>query len=153
MRLVVETKTVSNMRSNSTRDIEVINKHLADAKEAAVCKSDETFDAENIKIGVDEKYHPETRKMLPKHNDLWSVRLGNLNVMQHPIDLIPEDRLFKSAPYRAGPKTLELEQFKIDKQLKVKSFEHYFSKCAWPLPSSSIPRKMDVFVSVSTIVG
>lgn len=53
---VVETKTVNNKRNKSTRDIYVINKHLSDATKATVSKADETIDAYNVRLVVDEKY-------------------------------------------------------------------------------------------------
>lgn len=96
---VVKTKTVYNKRNKSTRDIDVINKHLADAREAAVSKADETIDFENVRFGVDEKYHQEIRRMLRKHNVLWSCRLGNVNNTQYGINPISGARSFKSVPY------------------------------------------------------
>lgn len=38
----MDTKNIYHKRNKSTRDIDVINKHIADAKEAAVNKADET---------------------------------------------------------------------------------------------------------------
>lgn len=66
--------------------------------------------------------------MLHKHNDLWSGLLGNINITQHHIDLIPGALPFKSALYRAGPKNRKLEQFEIDKQLKAGFIEHSVSE-------------------------
>lgn len=63
--------------------------------------------------------------MLRKHNDLLSDRIGNVNITQHLIDLIPAARPFKSAPYRIGPKTGEIEQLEIYEQLKAGAIEHY----------------------------
>lgn len=70
MTSAVGTETVYNKRNKSTRDINVINKHRADDRKATVSKSDEKVCADNVKIGVDEKYNPGIPKMILKHNDL-----------------------------------------------------------------------------------
>lgn len=70
MLCVVETKNFYNKRNKSNRDIDAINKHLADAREAEVSKADETINY-NVKIGVDEKCHHEIGKLLRKHKNLW----------------------------------------------------------------------------------
>lgn len=51
----VDTKTAYNKRSKATRDIDVINKHLANAREATLSKADETIDTDNVKLGVDKE--------------------------------------------------------------------------------------------------
>lgn len=78
----VETKTFYKKRNKNTRYMNVISKDIADAWESTVRKVHESIDTEKVKLGVDEKYHPETRKMLRKHNDRWSGTLGNVNIMQ-----------------------------------------------------------------------
>lgn len=50
---VVDTKTVYRKHNKSTRDIDVIKKHIADAREAAISKADQIIDANNFKLGVD----------------------------------------------------------------------------------------------------
>lgn len=99
----MDTKNVYHKRNQSTRDINVINKHLADAREATVNNADKSIHAYNVKLCFDEKYHQEIRKMLHKHKDIWYGWLGYVNITQHQIDLIPEPRPFISAPYRTGP--------------------------------------------------
>ena len=56
--------------------------------------------------------------MLHKHELLWDGTIGMIDIPKYSIDLISGTRLFKSAPYRAGAKTRELEQFEIDRKLK-----------------------------------
>ena len=65
--------------------------------------------------------------------------MGEINITQHSIDLIPGARPFKSAPYRAGPKTRELEQFEIEKQLKAGVIE--LSNSEWAAPVLFAPKK------------
>lgn len=77
---VMETKNVYHKRNLSTRDIDVIHKHIAEAREASAYEADETINAVNVKLGVDEKYHQEIRKIIRKQNELWFGRLGNFNI-------------------------------------------------------------------------
>lgn len=51
----VEIITVYNKQKKSTSDMEVINKHLADAREATVSKGDDPISVDNVKLGVYEK--------------------------------------------------------------------------------------------------
>ena len=107
-------------RDISTKDVDVINRHLADAREASEFgkRADETeITVDNIALGVDNKHHDSIRKMLRKHEEMWTGELGTIHVTEHNIDLIPDARPFKSAPYRAGPKTRELVKSEVDKQL------------------------------------
>lgn len=113
--------------------MDVTNKHLEDVREAVVGKADDTIDADNVTISVDEKYHPEIRKMLHKHNKPWSGWLGNVNITQHKSNLIPGALLFKSAPYQAGQKARKREQSEIVKQLKPGVIEHFNSKLTPPV--------------------
>lgn len=45
---VEETKTIYNKSKKYTRDIDVVNKHLADARESAVSKDAETIDTDKV---------------------------------------------------------------------------------------------------------
>lgn len=47
--------------------------------------------------------------------------------------MIPSKRPLKYPPYKAVPKTRELEQFEIEKQLKAGVFEHSVSEWAAPV--------------------
>ena len=112
--------TYYKKRDIDTKDIETINKHLDDLREAEHGKAEEMpVTAETVELGVDKTYHKAIREMLRGHEHLWNGTMGQINITQHTIDLVPGARRFKSAPYRAGPKTRELDQFEIDKQLKA----------------------------------
>lgn len=50
---VMETKSIYNKRNKSTRDIEVINKHLNDAREAGISTADKNIGADKFKLGFD----------------------------------------------------------------------------------------------------
>ena len=126
-------------RTVNVKDIDTINQHLADSRESHAGKDEKPVTAETVELHVDEKYHPTIRKMLKKHESLSSGELGKINTVQHRIDLIPGARPFKSAPYRAGPKTRELEEFEIDKQLKAGFIEP--SNSEWEAPVLFAPKK------------
>ena len=123
----------------NVNEIDTINQHLADNRESHAGKDEKPVTAETVELHVDEKYHPTIRKMLKKHESLWSGELGKINTVKHRIDLVPGARPFKSAPYRAGPKTRELEEFEIDKQLKAGVIEP--SNSEWAAPVLFAPKK------------
>ena len=127
-------------RDIDTKDIETINKHLADLREAEHGKDEEKpITAETVELGVDKTYHKAIREMLRDHEHLWDGTMGQINITQHAIDLVPGARPFKSAPYRAGPKTRELEQFGIEKQLKAGVIEP--SNSDWAVTVLFAPKK------------
>lgn len=53
---------------------------------------------------------------------VWTTRLHTSAM--HPIYLITGARPFKSAPYRAGRKARELEEFETKRQLAAGLMEH-----------------------------
>lgn len=81
----VETKTVYNNTKKSVRGIYVINKHLDDAREFSISKTDETIEADKFKLAVDEKYQPEINKMNCEHNELLLDKLEDINITKHKI--------------------------------------------------------------------
>lgn len=114
---VLDHKNAYRKRNNNTRDIAVINRQLGDAREAHLGDDETPIMAETVPLGVEEQYHPTIPKMLKKHDAMWSGKLGEINITKHTISLKPGARPFKSATYRAGPQTRELEQAEINKQL------------------------------------
>lgn len=107
--------------------------------------------AEDISLDADKKYNDEVRKMLEKHETLWAGELGEICITEHCIDLIPDVKPFKSQPYRPGPKTEELKQFKLENQLKAGVTEPAFMECVAPILFSS--KGMVSCASASTIAS
>ena len=137
---IAEADNMYRKRDYNAKDINLINQHLADAREAILGEdAEEPITADTVELGVDEKLQPEIRKMLRKHEHLWSGKLGKISVAQHHINLIPGARPFKSAPYRAGPKTRELEEFEVKKQLAAGVIEP--SNSEWASPVLFAPKK------------
>ncbi len=135
-----ESKTNTYRKRNvDARDAETINKHLADMREAHMGSEESPTTAEDIELDVEEKYHSTIRTMLKKHESMWNGKLGDINVVEHSIDLVPGARPFKSQPYRAGPKTRELEQSEINKQLEAGVIEP--AQSAWAAPVLFVPKK------------
>ena len=75
--------------------------------------------ADGIEFDIPVDREEEVRDMLRKHEKMWNGELGAINVTDMRIDLVASAKPFKSAPYLAGPKTRELEQTEVDKQLKA----------------------------------
>ena len=57
-------------RDTDDRDIETINKHLADAKEAHAGVDETPTKADKIELKVYERYHTDIRNMLRKHENM-----------------------------------------------------------------------------------
>lgn len=72
----VETKTVYKKRNKSTKEIWVIKKFLSRDREAAVRKVDETIDADDVKLGADEKYHPQSARCSANRTNIGQLDLG-----------------------------------------------------------------------------
>ena len=79
------------------------------------------------------------RNMLRKYEDMWDGSLGEINVTEHHIDLIPGSRPITQQPYRAGPKAREFEQEQIDRMLRDNVIEP--SQSAWASPVVLVPKK------------
>lgn len=64
------------------------------------------------------KFHHRIRDTLSKHENMWNVWLGHINVTKHAIDLNDKAKPFKSASYRSGPTARKLKAFKRQKKLE-----------------------------------
>ena len=82
---------------------------------------------------VDSRFHGRIRAMLKRHASMWSGKLGEINITEHAIDLKPDARPIAVPPYRAGPKTRELEQAEVDRQLRDGVIEPAQSEWASPV--------------------
>ena len=83
-------------------------------------KDEDPTTADDIPLDeVPDELQDRVRQMLRRHEHMWHGKLGEINVTEHGIDLKPGSKPFKSPPFRAGPKTRELVQFEVDKQLKA----------------------------------
>ena len=137
---IMEPDNKYRKRDFSSKDINLINQHLADAREAVLGEqSEEPITADTVPLGVKENLQPKVRDMLRKHEHLWSGKLGKISAVKHHINLTPGARPFKSAPYRAGPKTRELEEFEVKKQLAAGVIEP--SNSEWAAPVLFAPKK------------
>ena len=71
--------------------------------------------------------------------DMWDGSLGEINVMSHPIELVPGTRPIAQQPYRAGPKAREIEAKEVERMLRDGIIEP--SKSPWASPVVMIPKK------------
>ena len=127
-------------RSTSVKDTKIINQHLADDRESHMDQDDKPATADDIPLtGVPPELETRVRDMLRKHEKMWSGELGNITTTEHPIDLVPNARPFKSPPFRAGPKMRELIDFEVNKQLKAGVIEP--SQSEWAAPVLFAPKK------------
>ena len=80
-------------------------------KQAAAPKEEGAMTADDVDLShIPERYHARIHAMLDKHSSMWSGKLGEITTTEHVIDLRPYSRPIAVPPYRAGPKTRELEQ-------------------------------------------
>ena len=77
--------------------------------------------------------------MRRKHECLWDETMAEINITNNSIDLIPGARPIKSVPYRAGPKTRDLEQLEIEKQVNARLIE--LSNSEWAAQMLFEPEK------------
>lgn len=68
-----------------------------------------------------------------KDERLRDGHLGEINITEHRVDLLPDSKTIKSAPYRAGPKIRELIQAEVEKQLDAGVCEPARSEWAAPV--------------------
>ena len=137
---ITDQATRYRKRDHSSKDIKLINRHLADARDAALkADDDEPVTADTVELGMTEGKEEEIRAMLKQHESLWSGKLGEISATKHHIRLIEGARPFKSAPYRAGPKTRELEEEEVKRQLEAGVIEP--SNSEWAAPVLFAPKK------------
>lgn len=107
----------------NTSDESTVNRHLTDKHKAHMEKDEQPPTANNISLRVDPCYHNAIRTLLKKHERMSSSELGGITITENRIDLVPNAQPFKSSPYWASPKTRELEQFEVQKQLQAEVIE------------------------------
>ena len=83
-------KSTYRKRQAKANDTELINRHLADLRESHMEKDEEPITAEDIPLDdVPTEYHDRVRRMLQRHEHMWLGKLGNINVIEHGVDLKP----------------------------------------------------------------
>ncbi len=122
------------------KDDEKFDKHLADRREPPSGDEHQPVTADDLDLSdVDTKYHQEIRRMMRKHEDMWSGKLGHITVTEHTIDLEPGVRPHRAVPYRSGLKERELQGEELKKWLEDDVIEP--SKSPWAAPVLFVPKK------------
>lgn len=65
--------------------------------------------ADDIVLYATHEMEKNVRDILRKNKGMWSGQPEEINITEIRIDLVPDAKPFKSAPYRAGPKTRNLK--------------------------------------------
>lgn len=110
-------------RNIDPENIDAVNQHLDDQSESHIYADEKLTIADDIKVDVPPDKDQAVRDMLRKHERIWSDQLREIKATELRIDVRPSTGQFKSPTYRAGPKTQELEQPEINKQLKYEVIE------------------------------
>ena len=92
-----------------------------------------------VELSLTEGKEDKIRAMLKQHEKLWSGKLGEIMSTKHSIRLIEGARPSKSAPYRGGLKTRELEKEEVRRQLEAGVIEE--SNSEWAAPVLFPPKK------------
>lgn len=85
-------------RHTIARDIDTINKYIADHGEQNMGEGEKPVTTEDIAIDVLNDKGDEVRVMLKKHDQAWSRKLGANNFTEMCIGLVPDAKPFK--PHR-----------------------------------------------------
>ncbi|CAN8069585.1 unnamed protein product [Agarophyton chilense] len=87
---------------------------------------------------VSEQYRTKIRSMLKKYTSMWSGKLGEISATEHHIDLVPGSRPIYQPPYRAGPRTRQIEEENVSKMLEEGVIEA--AQSAWASPVVLVPK-------------
>ena len=68
---------------------------------------------------VEHRYQKRIRDMLRKYAHMWDGSLGEISTIEHRIELTPEAKPVRSAPYRAGPKARRAESEEVERMLRA----------------------------------
>lgn len=82
---------------------------------------------------VDDRYHAQIRAVLNKYASMWSGKLDDITLTEHPIDLKQGSRPIAVPPYRQGPKAREIEQAEVNRHLREGVIEPAQSERASPV--------------------
>lgn len=95
----------------------------------------EDLDLSHVPTRLREKF----RNMLKRYSSMWDGTLGEIQIAQHCIELVPGTRPIAQPPYRAGPKAREVEGKEVEKMLKAGVIEPAQSEWASPVLLVSKP--------------
>ncbi|CAN8076123.1 unnamed protein product [Agarophyton chilense] len=87
---------------------------------------------------VSEHYRAKIRSMLKKYTSMWNGKLGEISATEHHLDLVPGSRPISQPPYRAGPRTRQIEEENVSKMLEEGVIEA--AQSAWASPVVLVPK-------------
>lgn len=96
--------------TGSSRDGEAVpnwqTKRNCTVNEKKICQKGLQEDwPDQVRVGLkDDKIKKDVVTMLKGFSDMWTGRVGKIDIFKHCIDLVPRTRSIYEQPYRAGPK-------------------------------------------------
>lgn len=98
---------------------DIIKRRLVGEREKHMGAEEKPMPTDDIELDFPWEKETAVRDMLWKHERLWSGQLVKIKGTEMRIDFIPDEKPFKSPPYRAGPKPRDIEQSEINKKLQT----------------------------------
>ena len=95
-----------------------------------------TLDLSHIE---DESLRHRTYRMLSKHSEMWSGKLGTIHATEHRIEVEKGTHPIRSLPYRQGPAMRRVAAEQIQEQLDAGVIEPCTSE--WASPIVFVPKK------------
>lgn len=120
-------------------NIDTINKHLVDQREIDMAEDEKKTTADKIKHDVLPDNEQAVRDMIRKHVQVLSGQLSQIKETKLRINSKSNAKPFKCPPYRADPKTRELEQSESNKKLTGGFIEPPISE--WVAPVLLVHKK------------
>lgn len=102
--------------------------------------------AVDIQFNVSSDREADIRNMVWKYEHMWSRKPEEINITEIRHDLVPDAKYDKSLSHRTSPKTQELENDEIDKELKAGVTEPFMLECSARCCFSKKDEKLRFFV-------
>ena len=119
-----------------------------DGDEAPICKPESTGSTPTEDLPpipdlnddhLPHRYQQRLRRLLTKYSSMYDGSLGEVSIMEHDINLVPDARPHHQMPYRAGPTARETEKVEIEKMLDQRVIEP--ANSPWGSPVVFAPKK------------
>jgi len=102
-------------------------------------EKEEITTAEDLDLShIPDEYRDDFREMLGEFQEMYDGRLGEINVTEHTLELLPGTRPVHTNPYREGPKTREIVKGEVERQLRAGVIEP--TQSAWASPVVIVPK-------------
>lgn len=134
-----DTDTKFRKRHVDVRNIDPINKDLAEQNEKHMDAYEKPITANDIDIDVPDEKRRRSGTYYVNISVYGPISSEKSMPQKRIIDLVPDAKPVKSPPYRAGPNNGELERAEIDKQMKAGVIEPAMTE--WATSVLFVPKK------------